>query len=419
MKLPHSESEPNRKQAENREKAEQAEKIEKVEKIRSSEDDLAAHNPYYAAIARGYHLAQLALFSLLAAFVILSMLIRSDDITYENFFYLFKDLHAAVDSEDVTFTSLVYNADETQSFAVYRGGLAVAGESGLTVFTATGRQSLVQSLNMTAPRLLTSTRCILVYEQGGHDFALYNSFARIHAGQSEGELSCAAISDAGWFALAELQESSSRISVYDKHTELKTEFFKNGYTTALAMNRQGNLLAIVMTDAVDGIYQTNVSLYRPGTDRVISEWSFSGLFPLACSFADDDTLLLTGMDRMLILDRNGEIRSDVSYEEKILRAFHTEVGYALLLDDDRLLICDSDGELVDERTDQGDVRSVLIGKKMIYIMSENSLTVYDVAREESSVLTYDFPLQKLLWYAENELLLCSRSTARYLDLSLQ
>ena len=62
----------------------------KKEKIRLSGDDFAAQNPYHAAIARGYHIAQLTLFSLLACFVILSMLIRSDDITYENLFYLFK-----------------------------------------------------------------------------------------------------------------------------------------------------------------------------------------------------------------------------------------------------------------------------------------------------------------------------------------
>ena len=57
------------------------------EKIRLSGEDFAAQNPYYAAIARSYHIAQLTLFSILACFVMLSMLIRADEITYENFFY--------------------------------------------------------------------------------------------------------------------------------------------------------------------------------------------------------------------------------------------------------------------------------------------------------------------------------------------
>ena len=395
----------------------QGEVAEKKEKIRLSGEDFAAQNPYYAAIARGYHLAQLSLFSLLAGFVILSMLIRSDDITYENFFYLFKDIHAAVGSEDVGFTSLVYDADETQSFAAYRGGLAVAGESGLTVFTATGRQTISHSLNMTDPRMLTSSRCILVYEQGGNDFALYNSFTRIHAEQSEGTLSCAALSDSGWMALAEQNGSRSLISVYDKHTNLKTEFFKNGYTTALALNRQGSLLAVITTDAQDGVFQTRLELYQPGTDTLVNEWTFTDLLPLSCSFADNDTLFLTGTDRMLVLSRNGEIDVDMSYEAGIVRAFHTDEGYALLLADKTLAIYTKEGSLIGERTDAGDLRSVLVGENTVYMMSENSLMIYDIRHAESSLLTYDFPLQKLLWYSENELLLCSRSTARYLKFS--
>ena len=51
----------------------------KAEKIRLSREDYAAQNPYYAAIARGYHLVQLALFGPLAVFVIFSMLIWSED----------------------------------------------------------------------------------------------------------------------------------------------------------------------------------------------------------------------------------------------------------------------------------------------------------------------------------------------------
>ena len=394
------------------------EKEAKKEKIRLSGDDFAAQNPYHAAIARGYHIVQLALFSLLACFVILSMLIRSDDITYENLFYLFKDIHAAVDSTDVTFSTLVYDADETQNFATYRGGLAVAGESGLTVFTATGRQTLTQSLNMTAPRLLTSSRYILVYEQGGEDFSIYNSFARLHAGKTEGNIHCAAVSDAGWFALAAQKDAGSAvISVYDKNTNLKTEFFKNAYATALALNNDGSLLAIVTTNAVGGVYQTKLELYRPGTDELQQEWTFQGLFPLSCSFADNKTLYLTGTDRMLVLHRNGDTLVDMTFDTGIHRVYHCPDGYALGLSDGTLAIYTVDGTPIGQRADAGDIRSVLIGSETIHMMTEDTLMTYRIDSGESKSVTYDFTLQELLWYEENELLLCSRSTARYLDTS--
>lgn len=394
------------------------EKEAKKEKIRLSGDDYAAQNPYHAAIARGYHIAQLALFSILACFVILSMLIRSDDITYENLFYLFKDIHAAVDSTDVTFTTLVYDADETQNFATYRGGLAVAGESGLTVFTATGRQTLTQSLNMTAPQLLTSSRYILVYEQGGEDFSVYNSFARLHAGKLEGNIRCAAVSNAGWIALAAQKDTGSAvISVYDKNLNLKTEFFKNDYATALSLNDDGSLLAIVTTDAVGGTYQTKLELYRPGTDEQQQEWTFTDFFPLSCSFADNKTLYLTGTDRMLVLHRNGEILVDMSFDTGIHRAYHCPDGYAISLTDGSLAIYTADGTLIGQRTDAGNIRSVLVGAETVHMMTEDTLMTYRIDSGDSNSTTYDFTLQELLWYAEDELLLCSRSKARYLNTS--
>ena len=386
-----------------------------TEKIRLSGEDYAAQNPYYAAIARGYHLAQLALFGLLAAFVILSMLIRSEDITYENFFYLFKDIHAAVDSEDISFQSLVYNADETQNFATYRGGLAVAGESGLTVFSATGRQTLIQTLNMTAPQLLTSARCILVYELNGNDFALYNSFVRITAGSTEAPISCAAISDAGWFAIATQDASFASVAVYDKHSDLKAEHFIKGYITGLSLNSEGDLLAILTTDATNGIYQSKISLYHPGTDTPVFQTILEDFFPLACDFADNGTLYLTATDRMLIMDRKGNTLVDHFTDTPIHRVFLSDNGYALLDKDGILSLYHKDGQLIGQRATAYDVRSVLIGQNRVYIMTEYSLLEYNVADGQGTQTDFDFPLQKLLWYSENELLLCSRSTARFIQ----
>lgn len=385
------------------------------EKIRLSVEDFAAQNPYYAAIARGYHIAQLTLFSILACFVMLSMLIRADEITYENFFYLFKDIHAAVDSDEISFRSLVYDADEAQTFAAYRGGLAVAGESGLTIFTATGRQTLNQSLGMSAPQLLSSDRYILVYDQGGSEFALYNSFARIHHGNTSNTYSCAAISDSDWFALGEQDGNSALISVYDKNMTLKAEHIKKGYISSVALNREGDLLAIVMVNAANGSYQTSVSLYITGTDQLVQDWVFSDFFPLTCSFADSETILLSGSNQALVLNSNGTIGLELMFDTAVRRTFHSDEGFAFLMESGELFVYDKNGEPLVVQKDAENVLSVLIGSEMIYIMTNDTLRVYRMATDELSVIaSYPYELQELLWYAEKELVICSRSTARYI-----
>ena len=386
-----------------------------TEKIKFSSEDFASQNPYYAAIARGYHIAQLTVFGLLSAFIILSMLIRADDITYENFFYLFKDIHAAVDSHDIGFQTLVYNADETQDFATYRGGLAVAGESGLTVFSATGRQTLVQTLNMTSPKLLTSTDCILVYELNGNDYALYNSFARISAGKSDAPIRIATLSDSGHYAIATQDDANAKISVYNKHSSLITEHFVNGYVTALSLSPDGDLLAILTTDAVNGNYQTKFTLYRTGTEKKIVEQSFDDFFPLSCRFADNKTLYLTAQNSMLVLDGNGQITVSILSASQINRVFYSEAGYALLSEDGTLTLYHKNGSIIGQREHAQDIREVLIGQKHIYMITEYSLIEYSIENGQGTQTDFDFPLQQLLWYSEDELLLCSRSTARFIQ----
>ena len=385
-----------------------------AEKIHLSGEDFAAQNPYYAMVARGYQLAQMTFFGLLCAFIILSMLIRADDITYENFFYLFKDIHAAVDSEDISFQTLVYNADETQDFATYRGGLAVVGESGLTVFSATGRQTLIQPLNMSDPKLLTSDRFILVYELNGSKFVLYNSFVRMESGQTDAPIRCAAMSDDGWFALAAQDGPNAKVSVYNKHSNLVTEHYLNGYVTALSLNPAGDILAIASTDAVSGRYQTKLTLFRTGSDDKLHDCIFDDFFPLSCEFVDNKTIYLTSTDRMLVLEHDGEIIVDLTCDIPISRVFYSQHGYAILTENALLTIYRKDGSVIGQRADMKDVRSVLVGNENVYMMTEFALIHYTIEDAQGSVSEYHYPLQKLLWYSEDELLLCSRSTARFI-----
>ena len=117
---------------------------------------------------------------------------------------------------------------------------------------------------------------------------------------------------------------------------------------------------------------------------------------------------------MLVLNRGGEILVDAIHENLIDRFFYSEDGYALLKHDGVLSIYRKDGSLIGQRADAGDIRSVMIGKERIYMMTEYTLLQYSIASGQGEQTTYDFPLQKLLWYSEDELLLCSRSTARFI-----
>ena len=47
-----------------------------------------------------------------------------------------------MDTENLGYETLSYDASSNQSFALYRGGLAVVGRTNVSAFTATGRRTL-------------------------------------------------------------------------------------------------------------------------------------------------------------------------------------------------------------------------------------------------------------------------------------
>lgn len=392
------------------------EKKKLPEDISLSGQELYERDPYYMAISGVYHVAQIILLGLLVLFVLLSMLIRSEDITYENLFYLFKDIGAAAESDDVSFDALIYDADEQQSFAAYRSGLAVVGSRGLTVFTATGRQTLNVAHNYLSPRLLASDKYLLVFGQGEKNFALYNSFARLHTYETEGPIFCGAISSKGWYAVAcQGNEYNSVVMIYNESLQLKVQFWKNSYVTALDFDPSGKWMMISCVSARDGHYETELEFYRVGENEKLFTCSLTDFFPLKCTFLDEETVFVCGTEKWLLLNDASEIIKTEAIDQP-QRLFTSTDGFALLTDD-VLTLYDKTGNRIGVRMNAEKTKQVIIGAKNIYILDDCTLYCCPITQEEGYSVNYDFTPLEILMYDEDKLLVCSGSKARYVSIA--
>ena len=109
-------------------------------------------NEYYENISAGLGILQVVLYLSLFAFVVVSFLTNTRLITYQNFYHFFQDLNASAERVDIfSHDSLSYSTDEEQSFTLYRKGLAVAGNTGVTIFSATGRQLVSHGIQYNDP----------------------------------------------------------------------------------------------------------------------------------------------------------------------------------------------------------------------------------------------------------------------------
>ena len=147
------------------------------EKVLRHKDFNAAGDVYYANVSSVYKISQRVLVLILVIFLLFSVISNFGEITYDNFFYLFKDFSNAVDIESSNYDSLSYTSDTRHFFSLYRGGLVVVNPSNVSVYTATGRNTLNTTSQFSSPCVESSDKYFLVYDTADTEFAIYNSFS--------------------------------------------------------------------------------------------------------------------------------------------------------------------------------------------------------------------------------------------------
>ena len=225
-----------------------------VERVLRAEDFHAAGDTYYATVSAGYKVAQRLLCTALVVFLLGAILLNHREITYDNFFYLIKDITGAAESDGSRYETLSYESDSRQNFVLYRGGLATVSPSNVSVFTATGRRSYQSTSGFSSPYAISSNRYVLIYDTSGSTFSVYNSFARVYTESLDYPVSDACIAEDGSFVVV-TRSSDSRavVLVYNKRFQKAAELRSDAFVFDVSANRGRDTLTLLSYEAGDGV----------------------------------------------------------------------------------------------------------------------------------------------------------------------
>lgn len=255
-------------------------------------------NAYYREVGRHFKTAQVLLFVLLFLVFSVFALAFSESITYRNLYYFVRDFRTAVDNTDAAGDGLAYEIDENADFAVFKGGLAVAGRERIQILTAAGGLNTSATLKLADPALSATTDLLLVYGRGETTCHIYNSFTKIHTDEVDGRIRSAFLSESGAYSVTtEDAEYESAVSVYSRNFQKITKYRLNSYAIAAPLSFDGKTVAILSYTVEGGVYETRLRLAEVGTDRVYCDYTVEGEIPLGACF--------TGNDRVLVLTENG------------------------------------------------------------------------------------------------------------------
>lgn len=381
-------------------------------------------NEYYENVSARFGIAQVILYLSLMAFVVLSFLSNTNLITYQNFYYFFKDLGATAEAVDIfDIDSVSYPTDAEQSFTLYRKGLAVAGNTSVTVFSATGRQIVSASINYRNPVAVGAGKYLLVYEQGGTQYSLYNSNVQIHTGQSEYAISCASVSDSGMYALVSASAShTSVVSLYSSRFALLNNYNLNDYVMDVAIDSAGERIGILCSAPKDGLFSTRALLAQPGKGEYRSETVITDSLGLSCSFTSSGRLALLCGDGVYFLSDRGKTETAYSFEGQhpMLVDIGAD-GVALTLkkntvsEKNLVIVFDKNGKMVYNESILGQMDQLTRNGNAVFWTNEKGICRLNLKNASIQTVECITDRRVLLAVNENEVLSCSPQKAGYFE----
>ncbi len=394
------------------------------EKVLRHEDFNAAGDMYYATVSAGYKVTQRILWLAFVGFMVISIVANYRSITYDNFFYLVKNIAGAAETDGNRYETLSYESDSRQSFALYRGGMAAVSPSKISVFSATGRRTLNDTSSFSSPFIESSGQYFLIYDTSGTTFSVYNSFARVYTETLEYPITNACFADDGSFVV--VTRSADRRSViytYNKNMKRSGEIHANYYVFDIVASRTRDCLALLSYEAGDGTGRTVLSVRdfnTAGKEDALEEKQrveLDGEFPLACGFLENDRFGIITDSYIRIFDDEMEtIEVSDDYSHGNMTGFYlSEHGMAVSLTSasrNRVIAFDKSGNLLYNDAVSYHVSDIAVYGNSIFMQTEQGITRMTASDgvEESLPSGHG----KMLIYNERTALVCGESKAEYL-----
>ena len=276
---------------------------------------------YYQKWAVKFNLVKsLSLISLLLA-IIISVLFFADGMTYDNVQLLANVIDSEYNSmiSDDSF-GITYTLDDDSVFDIYNENLIISSPTDVALYNMSGRRLYSYTVSYENPCLESNDRFFILYDLGGFGFSVYNKTGKIYEQNdySYGILT-AAVSDKGRYCIAtKSRESNTCVFVYDSKHRVIGRYDNSLYLSSMAISDDGEFMALSMLEAVDGVYNSVLWVYKLDTAELIYEKTNPEKLPLRVFFTEDNSVLLCCSDELFRYNKSGEAEYSCTYDSSRL-----------------------------------------------------------------------------------------------------
>ncbi len=345
----------------------------------------------------------------------------SGSLSYEKMVYLVKDVKLANDYVNSVHDTITYNAGNSQVFAEYRSGLAVASRERFSIFSAGGRELLTTNHNYGNPALKVSDKNVLLYDVGGKQFSLYNSFTKTREEKLDYPIYGADMAKNGDFAIITKSEKyNSVVNVYDQNGTSYSYSISSGRVCSVALSKNGSQLAVLLTHSDNSEMRTEIRLYDVGKNEYkSSNLTFAGI-PYDVSILDGN-IYVVGSKGVNVFNSNlnlsGEYLSDSEIylysfgEDNIAIADISGVGGKT-----RVLLLNKKCKIDEEYQLEERLIDVCLYKDSLFLQKLGGFERINLKTDKSYSISLVASGFKMIAVDEDTLVVCNEYYAKFIEL---
>ena len=392
-------------------------------KEKSKIEYASPRNEYYGRVSDRYGTLQMILLVLLTVFVLVALLINSEWISYENFYFFVNDFGSYLTEGDSNIEGIIYNTDKFSDFELYGNKIAIAGSSGITLYTASGREVFSDGDVIGDPELEISKRYIMLYDAGGKEYRIYNLFTEVYSQVTDFPIYGSAVADNGSYAIITGDgQHITCVKIYNKRYEEIQTIGRASYVTGVSMTPSGDRTAVLSYGQKNGEFITYLYLTKTNKSEPYAEITLTGSFPLYCEFTKKGYINLVCDDRIVSFDSYGKQVNEYIIQDgySALKAECNENGAVAVLSDGNqktVLVFDKSGKLVYNNVFGESIEAVSLYEKYIFIMSPYKIIRIDVQNGEQVAADKGINSKaRMLIRDEDEVYLCMDSCIKYIKI---
>ena len=282
----------------------------------------------------------------------------------------------------------LFDAGNSNQYADFDGGLAVASPSALTTYSKNGTQFTFTQEKMTTPAIAQSGKFVMAYDVGGSALHVVSSSggsvldlltekAILDADLAEDGSVCYSTSERGY---------KSVLCVYNKHHSLiYRRLSASQYLPVCAIRKGADYVGAAALGQKDGVFQADIQLFQTDREDVAATIPFGNELIYDLTFSGTEELLAVGEHHARWFALDGTRLGSYDYSESYLKDFDFGgSGFLTLVlnmyqagNRYRVVTVGSDGEEIGSLDFDEQILDFSAVGKYVAVLTASRLNIYD------------------------------------------